>query len=50
MDTKEERGELKELGDWDWHIYTNETMYKVDNYSIQWDNYESILYSTENST
>ena len=27
------RGVLDELGDWDcdWHIYTTETMYKIDN-------------------
>ena len=30
MDTKGERGGWwDELGDWDWHIYTN--MYKIDN-------------------
>ena len=29
MDTKgEQEGEL---GDWDWHIYTIDTMYKMDN-------------------
>ena len=29
MDTKGGKGEWEELGDWDWHIYTN--MYKIDN-------------------
>ena len=28
MDTKEER---EELGGWDQHIYTIDTMYKIDN-------------------
>ena len=31
MDTKGERGAWEELGDWDWHIYTIDTMYKTDN-------------------
>ena len=32
MDTKGERGVgWDELGDWDWHIYTTDTMYKIDN-------------------
>ena len=31
MDTKGERGEWDELGHWDWHIYTIDTMYKIDN-------------------
>ena len=26
-----EGGWWDELGDWDWHIYTIDTMYKVDN-------------------
>lgn len=25
------KGERDELGDWNWHIYTNDTMYKTDN-------------------
>ena len=29
MDTKGEKG-MDELGDWDWHIYTIDTMYKID--------------------
>ena len=29
MDTKWGKGGWDELGDWDWHIYTN--MYKIDN-------------------
>ena len=29
MDTKGGSGGWDELGDWDWHIYTN--MYKIDN-------------------
>ena len=34
MDTKGEvgLGWWDELGDWDWHIYTIDTMYKIDNY------------------
>ena len=31
MDTKGERGGWEELGDWDSHIHTIDTMYKVDN-------------------
>ena len=32
IDTKGERGGgWEELGDWDWHIYTTDTMYKIDN-------------------
>ena len=31
MATKGERGVWEELGDWDWHIYTIDTMYKIDN-------------------
>ena len=31
MDTKGERGVWDELGDWDGHIYTIDTMYKIDN-------------------
>ena len=31
MDTKGERGGRDELGDWDWHIYTIDTTYKIDN-------------------
>ena len=27
-------GRWDELGDWDWHIYTIDTMYKIDN---QWE-------------
>ena len=30
MDTKG-KGGWDELGDWDWHIYTIDTMYKIDN-------------------
>ena len=30
-DTKGERGGWEELGDWDWHIYTIDAMYKIDN-------------------
>ena len=30
MDAKQERG-WNELGDWNWHIYTIYTMYKIDN-------------------
>ena len=26
IDTKEEGGGWKELGDWDWHIYTTDAM------------------------
>ena len=29
-DTKGEGGEWDELGDRDWHIYTTDTMYKID--------------------
>ena len=29
MDTMGEGGS-DELGDWDWHIYTIDTMYKID--------------------
>ena len=29
MDTKGGNGGWDELGDWDWHVYTN--MYKIDN-------------------
>ena len=31
MDTKGEREGWEELGAWDWHIYTIDTMYKIDN-------------------
>ena len=31
MDTKGEGGGWDELGDWDCHIYTIDTMYKIDN-------------------
>ena len=31
MDTKRKRGGWDELGDWDRHIYTIDTMYKKDN-------------------
>ena len=31
MDTKGGGGGWDELGDWDWHIYTIDTMYKIDN-------------------
>ena len=31
MDTKGEGGSGEELGDWDWHIYTTDTMYKIHN-------------------
>ena len=31
MDTKAERMGWDELGDWDWCIYTIDTMYKIDN-------------------
>ena len=32
MDTKAgETGGWDELGDWDWFIYTIDTMYKIDN-------------------
>ena len=31
MDTKGEGEWWEELGDWDWHIYTIDTMYKIDN-------------------
>ena len=30
MDTKGEKGGWDELGDWDWHVYTIDTMYKID--------------------
>ena len=31
MDAKGQGGAWDELGDWDWHIYTIDTMYKIDN-------------------
>ena len=31
MDTKAGKGEWDGLGDWDWHLYTIHTMYKIDN-------------------
>ena len=31
MDTKGGRGGWDELGDWDWHICTIDTMYKIGN-------------------
>ena len=31
MDTKGAWGVRDELGDWDWHIYTIDTTYKIDN-------------------
>ena len=32
VDTKGDKGGAwDELGDWDWHIYTTDTMYKIDN-------------------
>ena len=31
MDTKGERSGWEVLGDWDPHIYTIDTMYKIDN-------------------
>ena len=31
MDTKEGKEGWHELGDWDWHMYTIDTMYKIDN-------------------
>ena len=31
MDTKGEAGEWDELGDWDWHMYPIDTIYKTDN-------------------
>ena len=31
MDTKELEGEWDELGGWDQHIYTIDTMYTIDN-------------------
>ena len=31
MGVKGERGVWDELGDWDWDIYTTDTMYKIDN-------------------
>ena len=31
MNTKEGKGEWDELGDWDWHVYTIDTMHKTDN-------------------
>ena len=31
IDTKGEREMRDELGDWDWHIFTIDTMYKLDN-------------------
>ena len=30
-DTKGKEVEWDELGDWDWRIYTNDTMYKINN-------------------
>ena len=27
---QEEGGRWQELGDWDWHMYTIDTMYKID--------------------
>ena len=33
MDTKGGQGEWDELGDWDWHIYTIDIMYKLTNES-----------------
>ena len=32
MDTKGERGEGEELGDWGWHIYTTDIMYNINNW------------------
>ena len=31
MDTKEESGGWDELGDWDGHVYTTDTVYETDN-------------------
>ena len=31
IDTKGKGGRWDELGDWDWNIYTIDTMYKIDN-------------------
>ena len=31
MDTEEAEKGWDELGDWDWHIYTIDTAYKIDN-------------------
>ena len=31
MNTKREKGGGDKLGDWDGHIYTIDTMYKIDN-------------------
>ena len=31
MDTKGGVGGWDELGDWNWHIYTIDSMYKIDN-------------------
>ena len=42
MDPRWGRGEWDELGDWDWHIYTTDTTYKIDNN-------ENILYSAGSS-
>ena len=30
MGTQGERVEWNELGDWNWHTYTTDTMYKID--------------------
>ena len=43
MDTKREAGWWNEVGDWDWHVYTIDTIYKIDTN-------ENLLYSTGNST
>ena len=32
MDTKGEEMGREELGDWDWHLYTIDTTYKMDNW------------------
>ena len=31
MATKQGKGYVDELEDWDWHIYIIDTMYKIDN-------------------
>ena len=31
MDLKEAEKGWDELGDWDWHVYTIDTMYSIDN-------------------
>ena len=31
MDTNVEKGDWDELRDWDWHIYTIDAGYKIDN-------------------